>query len=371
MKKILLFLSVIAMLATSCGEKDAFTINGTLPSGEYDGQKVFLQTMDSTWNQRNLVTIDTAEILDGKFIFKGLAKQGPTIHFIKLDQAPDFMQRPYMLVVEPGVIEMSLDTMSLTKGTLVNDALQSYMTTAAKFGKEMNAMFQQVQADTANTALKEEFEKKAEEGYKAQAEGLYNLTKANITNQVGAFFYTAGFGQFTDEQKNELIAQIKPEYKSMERFEKLAEILEKLNATAVGKQFTDVKAKTPEGNDMALSDYAGKGKIVLVDFWASWCGPCIQEMPKVKEAYAKYKDKGFEIVAISLDQSEEAWKKAIKDLDIPWPQMSDLKAWQSEPADAYGVRSIPHTVLIDKDGKIIARDLRGDKITEKLSELLD
>jgi len=371
MKRILLFLSVIALIATSCGEREAFTIKGKLPSGAYDGQQVFLQTMDSTWNMRNLISIDTAFIADGQFIFKGLAKEGPVIHYILLDQAPNTMKRPVLVVVEPGTIEVSLDSVSTVGGTTINNNYQVYQTKSEAFNKEMRAMYDQTQKDTANVELRTNFEKKAEEGSKEIATEMYNFAKANMTNQVGTYFFMMGFNRFSLEQKNELIAQVKPEYKSMKRFESMESVLKALNATAIGQTYTDVKGKTPEGQDAALSDYAGKGKVVLIDFWASWCGPCIADMPKVKEAYAMYKDKGFEIVAISLDQDGEAWKKSIQDLGITWPQFSDLKGWDNEAAAVYGVRGIPHTVLLDKDGKIIEKDLRGDKIKAKLSELLD
>ena len=119
---------------------------------------------------------------------------------------------------------------------------------------------------------------------------------------------------------------------------------------------------------MKLSDYVGKGKVVLVDFWASWCGPCRREMPNLVEAYAKYKDKNFEIVGVSLDQDGAAWKEAIKKMDMTWPQMSDLRFWQSEGAQLYAVNSIPHTVLIDGSGKIIARGLHGEELQAKIAE---
>ena len=105
-----------------------------------------------------------------------------------------------------------------------------------------------------------------------------------------------------------------------------------MKATAVGQKFTDFEMQTPEGKTVKLSDYVGKGKVVLVDFWASWCGPCRREMPNLVEAYAKYKNKNFEIVGVSLDQSADAWKEAIKKLNITWPQMSDLKYWNCEGA---------------------------------------
>ena len=110
---------------------------------------------------------------------------------------------------------------------------------------------------------------------------------------------------------------------------------------------------------------------VVVDFWASWCGPCRREMPNIVEAYAKYKGKNFEIVGVSLDQDADKWKDAIKKLNITWPQMSDLKGWQNEGAQLYAVNSIPHTMLVDADGTILARGLHGEALQAKLEEVLN
>ena len=111
-------------------------------------------------------------------------------------------------------------------------------------------------------------------------------------------------------------------------------------------------------------------KPAIIDLYADWCGPCRMEMPNVVAAYAKYKAKGFGIVGVSLDNDVESWKKAIKDLNITWPQMSDLKGWQCEGAALYGVRAIPATLLVSKDGTIVARDLRGEDLEAKLAELM-
>src|SRR5690606_16378148 len=117
-----------------------------------------------------------------------------------------------------------------------------------------------------------------------------------------------------------------------------------------------------------LSDY--RGKVVLVDFWASWCGPCRREMPNVVRAYEKYKSRGFEIFGVSLDQDHSKWVEAIRSDGMTWPQVSDLRGWQSAAAQLYNVQSIPYTVLVDAAGKIITTNLRGADLEKKLEEVL-
>jgi peroxiredoxin len=135
------------------------------------------------------------------------------------------------------------------------------------------------------------------------------------------------------------------------------DVVSKMLATTSGQAAPEINLPTPDGKELALSSF--RGKIVLVDFWASWCGPCRKEMPNVVKAYAKFKDKGFEIYGVSLDQDKARWLEAIQKDGITWPQVSDLKYWECEAAKLYAVEGIPYTVLLDKEGKIIAKNLRG------------
>jgi len=144
--------------------------------------------------------------------------------------------------------------------------------------------------------------------------------------------------------------------------------LERNRAFEVGGQAPDFTLNTPEGEALSLKDL--RGKVVLLDFWASWCGPCRQENPRVVKLFNKYKDKGFDILGISLDSKKERWVQAIKKDKLIWHHVSDLKGWQNEVAQAYGVRAIPQTILLDREGKIIARDLRGPPLESKLKEAL-
>lgn len=137
----------------------------------------------------------------------------------------------------------------------------------------------------------------------------------------------------------------------------------------IGQQFTDLEMADADGNMHKLSEYVGNGRWLFVDMWASWCGPCRGEMPNVVAAYEKFHDKGFDIVGLSLDNKKEPWLKAVEDLKMPWTQLSDLKGWQSIVTEVYKVWSIPDNLLIDPQGKIVARGLRGEGLHAKLAEI--
>lgn len=138
----------------------------------------------------------------------------------------------------------------------------------------------------------------------------------------------------------------------------------------VGDKFTDFKLSTPDGGEKSLSELVEGHKLTLVDFWASWCGPCRMEMPNVVKAYSEYKDKGLQIVGVSFDENMTSWKDAISKLKMTWPQLSDLKGWDCAAGRIYEINSIPSTMLIDENGKIIAKDLRGEELIQKIGEIL-
>lgn len=146
------------------------------------------------------------------------------------------------------------------------------------------------------------------------------------------------------------------------------QMLMKMAASRNGSEAPEINLPDPNGKNVALSSL--RGKVVLVDFWASWCGPCRKEMPNVVAAYKKYKNKGFEIYGVSLDKDMQSWVEAIKKDGITWIQVSDLQYWQSEAAKAYNVQSIPYTLLLDKEGKIIAKNLRGEELDKTLEKVL-
>jgi peroxiredoxin len=176
----------------------------------------------------------------------------------------------------------------------------------------------------------------------------------------------------------EVVKQIQRDLPNTDLGKKSAEILASLekqkksqalqDSLKPGVAFPDFQEKDLDGKPLSLSRY--KGKIVLVDFWATWCGPCVNELPTVIEAYKKYHDKGFEIVGISLDRKEDALKKFIQEKEMTWRQYFDGKGWQSKLAEKYGINSIPATYLLDREGKIIAKGLRGEDLGKELEKAL-
>ena len=361
--KTFLWMATAGVLAlASCQNKPSYTINGTI-ADVADGEMVYLQN----FVDGNMVNLDSAVVKGGAFQFKGDADTIAQSRYVAYPAKG--MNSPVFL--EAGTITLELNNeLSKVAGTVCNDAYQKFIEEFYAINKEMRALYEQAQNDSLSDDQRKEAENQLNVKDSLSREIVYNTISANITNVAGVQLLTRFSSMFDTERVRPLVDQIPASLNSVDGVAQLKEHLETLAKTAVGQKFIDFTMNTPEGEAVKLSDFIAKNKYTLIDFWASWCGPCRAEMPNVVKAYNKYKAKGFGIVGVSLDRDAEAWKKSIKDLKITWPQMSDLKAWDCEGAKLYGVRAIPATVLVDQEGTIIARDLRGDDIAAKLAELL-
>lgn len=351
------------MAFAACQNTPSYKITGSAEDIA-DGDTIYLQN----YTGGNLVKLDSAIVKNGTFTFTG--KQDTTVNryitYMKGDK-----RRVVNFFLENGNIRVDLGEESKVSGTPNNDAFQEFNDKFMALRKEMNEMYQKSKTDSTLTeeqveAIMAEIEKKDSIGM----DMVYQTIEANITNPVGIHLLPSYAYAFELDKQKALVEKIPAELVN-DRINKLKAHIETSEKTAVGQKYIDFSMATPEGDTVNLSDFVSKNKYTLIDFWASWCGPCRQEMPNVVEAYKAFKDKGFGIVGVSLDNNADKWKDAINTLNITWPQMSDLQGWNNAGAKLYGVNSIPATVLVDQEGTIVARNLRGDAIKAKLSELLN
>lgn len=365
MKKSILWVAAGMMTLAACQKQAGYTIQGTV-EGVADGDTVYLQNFENN----NLVKIDSAIVKNGTFEFKGQADsivKSSYVTYMKNDK-----RMLTLLFVENGNIKVALNEKdSQVSGTPCNDTYQNFMTSYMAIGEELKAIYTKAQQDSTLTAEQRDslmtlLDEKQEQGM----DKVYQTISDCIETPVGVHLLVSFASSFDIEKVEPLLNKIPAAYANDEGVVALKEHAATVAKTAVGKKFIDFEMNTPEGKSVKLSDFISKNKYTLIDFWASWCGPCRQEMPNVVAAYNEFKAKGFGIVGVSLDNNLESWKKAIKDLNITWVQMSDLKGWQCEGAALYGVRAIPATVLVDQEGTIVARNLRGDELKAKLAELM-
>lgn len=210
--------------------------------------------------------------------------------------------------------------------------------------------------------------------YEAIQEKMIQTVKDHIADNnasyVSAFLANVYFGNSDNvDELKEMFKNLDESLSGYSYYDDLKSRFENADQVSVGNVAPDFTLNNTEGKPVSLSSF--RGKYMLLDFWASWCGPCRRENPNVVAMYAKYGGDKFDILGISLDKTKEDWIKAIADDKLTWSHVSDLKYWQSEAAGLYGVKSIPHTVLIDPNGVIIAKNLRGKALEEKLASLLN
>lgn len=202
--------------------------------------------------------------------------------------------------------------------------------------------------------------------------GAWEFVKANPGSVVAAYVLYRELSYYMPyDELYQAVAAFDEPVKQSVYLKLVASMADAQKKTSIGQHYTDVSAPDRDGKELALSSVVGPGKYVLLDFWASWCPPCRAESPYMVAAYKEFAPKGFEIYAVSLDKTKEAWQKGIADLNLGWKHVSELKFWDSKAAEMYGVRSIPANILIGPDGTILARNLMGNDLYAKLAELLN
>ena len=352
----------LGFFACKQAPKDSYTINGDI-TGLKDSLIYFRTSAGDS------MVVDSAKVTDGKFTFKGKTEEPKMASIYLQDRRGGFN-----LYVENAAINIkgNVDSLSSVKitGAPTQEQWDAFQADLKPLNDQEDSLFQQYQTarmknDTAAVAA---IEKKAndlnDQREAASKTFIQQHPKSYVSlNLLRSLVYSTEYADL-----NKMFTGLDTSLQHSATGVKIGQQLETMKSTAIGQQAIDFTANDVNGNPVSLSSF--KGKYVLVDFWASWCGPCRAENPNVVKAYNKYKDKNFTILGVSLDEDGAKWKEAIEHDKLNWTQVSDLKGWKSEPAGKYGVKAIPANFLIDQDGKIIGHNLRGDKLEEKLAEVL-
>ena len=345
--------------------KGNYSIKGKLQNST--AGSVYLSELE----EQQFVYRDTATVNeDGTFEFSGKMPE-PNLYRVSLSD-----QNMLLLVIDTPSIEVTADAQDLRKTYEVKGSKETQL--LKNLMGQMDRMQQKAaklekRFVTAQQAGQQDSMQYLQEQYMAMpaqsAKEIKGLIRSNSSSFVSTYATLSLLNPDEDFEFMDSMAVVfeknVPESKYVGL---LSNKLEALRNLAVGQPAPDISLPTPEGQTVTLSSL--KGKYVLVDFWASWCGPCRQENPNVVRMYQKYKDKGFEIYGVSLDESKEKWVTAIAKDKLTWPHVSDLKGWNSSAALKYNIQAIPQTLLLDKEGKIIAKNLRGKPLEDKIASLL-
>lgn len=369
MKRTLFFALVSALLA-SCGGFDSYKIKGTV-SGVEDGTVMTLSILDFD----GLASLDSTVVRGGKFSFKG---KTDTAQVAVITFEMDENIRGCQLFLERGSITVDVDAETGEQhlaGTPNNDAFQKFYDDTEVFNDEADELEDKIRMTIATQGDPSEFYAQMgelQERYKAV---LALSIKENPDKLFGYHQLLDNYSMFEPDEVMEMLEMMAPTFGQDLVFNQLTAMINSQLMTSLGHPYLDFETyildkKYGFTGKAKLSDYVSKNKIVLLDFWASWCTPCMNEVPNLKAAYKKFKSKGFEIVSVSVDDETDEWIKAVKDNGMNWVQLWNGPEEEMEESVAmqYSITAIPSTFLIDSEGTIIGRNLRDQELDEALTD---
>lgn len=364
------FISALLISASVLNAQKAFNFN---IEGEVKDLKQSHVYIHHKWNDKDFT--DSVKVSNGKFSYKGKSNE-PNMHWITLSNNIN-AQANTIFFVDPGTTKIrfqadSVAYATITGGSTQNDYTQyrNMMAGFAAQGQQLANEYNQARSTGDMNTVNQKQQEYEQLNQKVKS-SLHEFVKTHNKSAVSGFIIYYDFNNqqiFTPQDLETAIGNLDKTALNT-KYGKLAnDRLKSMRGSMVGYEATNFTQNDPNGKPVKLSDL--KGKYVLVDFWASWCGPCRMENPNVVAAYNKYKGKGFTILGVSFDQNKDAWLAAVAKDNLTWTHVSDLKGWGNEAGKIFGISSIPQNLLLDKNGIIIAKNLRGPALEEKLAEII-
>lgn len=340
-------------------QSQTYKLVGTA-EGLDDGDTLFL-----TSDMVNGTPSDTIVMKGNTFSFKGTAEEETALCMV-YSAARNEINAAF--IREPGEITIKLSATpgaSRVGGTPCNNEWQRLNDSVMVIGKEINRIAEHIYGGNVAQEVQERGMDEIEKLNKRFAKVVVETTEKNIDNEFGYFLLTYYPEELIDNSTRlSLIEKLTDDRRQRPAIKQIEATIRKAAKTAEGATIPNFTQQTPEGDNLSIMTEVGKNKITIIDFWASWCGPCRQEMPFMLSLYESNKERGLGIVGVSLDRDKDSWVTAIKKLQLPWPQMSDLKYWDNEVAKTFNITSIPHTIVVDQKGKILRRGLRGEQLKQ-------